>query len=83
MLSYLMNGESDYVKVALANEIPPRSMKHVDIGGKEIVVVNIDGQFYAIDERCGHMNAPLSMGQIRVNTEKKIISCPVTKTEVG
>jgi len=41
MLSYLMNGESDYVKVALANEIPPRSMKHVDIGGKEIVVVNI------------------------------------------
>ena len=40
MLSYLMNGESDYVKVALANEIPPRSMKHVDIGGKEIAVVN-------------------------------------------
>lgn len=77
MLSYFMNGENDFVKVALANEVPPRSMKHVDIGGKEIAVVNIDGQFYAIDERCGHMNAPMSMGQIRVNTEKKIISCPL------
>ena len=37
------NVENDLVKVALASEIPPRSMKHVDIGGKEIALVNIDG----------------------------------------
>ena len=72
-----MNVENDLVKVALASEIPPRSMKHIDIGGKEIALVNIDGQFYAIEERCGHMNAPMSKGQIRVNGENKIISCPL------
>jgi nitrite reductase/ring-hydroxylating ferredoxin subunit len=72
-----MNDENELVKVASANEIPPRSMKHVDIGGKEIALINIDGQFYAIEERCGHMNAPMSKGQIRVNAEKKIISCPL------
>jgi nitrite reductase/ring-hydroxylating ferredoxin subunit len=72
-----MNRENDFVKVALASEIPPRSMKHVDIGEKEIALVNIDGQFYAIEERCGHMNAPMSMGQIRVSNGKKIISCPL------
>lgn len=72
-----MNVENDLVKVALASEIPHRSMKHIDIGGKEIALVNIDGQFYAIEERCGHMNAPMSKGQIRVNGEKKIISCPL------
>ena len=49
-----MNDENDLVKVALASEVPPRSMKHVDIDGKEIALVNIDGQFYAIEERCGH-----------------------------
>jgi nitrite reductase/ring-hydroxylating ferredoxin subunit len=72
-----MNVKNDLVKVALASEIPARSMKHVDIDGKEIALVNIDGQFYAIEERCGHMNAPMSKGQIRVNGEKKIISCPL------
>ena len=77
MISSHVNGENDFVKVGLASEVPTRSMKRVDIGGKEIAVVNIDGQFYAIDERCGHMNAPMSMGQIRVNTDKKIIFCPL------
>lgn len=72
-----MNVENDLVKVALASEIPPQSMKHIDIGGKEIALVNIEGKFYAIEERCGHMNAPMSKGQIRVNGEKKIISCPL------
>ena len=51
MITLIMNVENDLVKVALASEILPRSMKHVDIGGKEIALVNIDGQFYAIEER--------------------------------
>lgn len=57
-----MNGENDFVKIALTNEIPPRAMKHVEINGKEIALINIDGQFYAIEERCGRMNGPMSMG---------------------
>lgn len=51
-------------------------MKHIDIGEKGIAIVNIDGQFYANEERCGQMNAPMSMGQIQVKNERKIISCP-------
>jgi nitrite reductase/ring-hydroxylating ferredoxin subunit len=61
----------------LASEIPLRTMKYVDIGGREIALVNIDGRFYAIEERCRHMNALMSKGQIRVNDEKKIIICPL------
>jgi nitrite reductase/ring-hydroxylating ferredoxin subunit len=72
-----MDLENGFVKVGLASEIPPRSMKHLDIDGKEIALINIDGQYYAIEERCGHMNAPMSKGQIRVNAEKKIISWPL------
>ena len=40
------NIENHFVKGALANEFPPpRAMKHVEINGKEITIVNIDGQF--------------------------------------
>jgi nitrite reductase/ring-hydroxylating ferredoxin subunit len=61
----------------LASEIPLRSMKHVDIGGRKTALVNIDGRFYGIEEGCGHMNAPMSKGRIRVNGEKKIIIYPL------
>ena len=32
----------------------------------------MDGKFYALDDRCGHMNAMLSMGTLR----GKIVVCP-------
>ena len=50
-------------------------MKHVEIKGKEIAVINLDGKYYAINDRCGHMNAPLSRGEIRKVREKYIVSC--------
>ena len=49
--------------IAKVDEIPQGKMKHVEVQGKEIVISNIDGKFYAMDDRCGHMNARLSMGR--------------------
>ncbi len=40
--------------------------------GKEIVIANLDGKFYAFADRCGHMNARLSRGNINQN----IVTCP-------
>ena len=39
--------------------------------GRELVVCNIDGSFYAIERRCGHMNAPLEKGTL----DGKVITC--------
>ena len=47
-------------------------MKHVEINGKEIVIANLDGKFYAFADRCGHMNARLSRGNINQN----VVTCP-------
>lgn len=47
-------------------------MKHVEVNGKEIMLVNVDGKIYAISDRCGHMNARLSMGTL----DKNIVTCP-------
>jgi nitrite reductase/ring-hydroxylating ferredoxin subunit len=52
-------------------------MKHVEIKGKEIAIINLDGKYYAINDRCGHMNAPLSKGEIRNGHGKDIVTCPL------
>ena len=46
-------------------------MKYVEINGKEVVIANVNGKFYALDDRCDHMNAVLSMGNVTGN----IIRC--------
>ena len=73
--------------IAKASELPSRSMKHIEIKGKEIAIINLDGKYYAINDRCGHMNAPLSMGTLN----GKVVTCPMhgarfdvtTGTKVG
>ncbi|MGH9986836.1 MAG: Rieske (2Fe-2S) protein, partial [Nitrososphaeraceae archaeon] len=47
--------------------------KHIEFNGKEIMIVNLDGKFYALNDRCSHTNAPLSMGHIQGN----IVTCPM------
>jgi hypothetical protein len=56
--------ERRFVEVEQLDEIPVGKMKYVEVQGKEIVISNIGGKLYAMDDRCGHMNARLSMGNI-------------------
>jgi nitrite reductase/ring-hydroxylating ferredoxin subunit len=63
---------SEWIEVANVNEISPGKMKHVEVDGKEIMIANVDGKFYAINDRCGHMNARLSSGVLKGN----IVTCP-------
>ena len=67
------NGAGEYLEIAKTNEIANRQMKHVEVKGKEILITNIDGKFYALNDRCGHMNALLSMGNL---ANDNIVTCP-------
>lgn len=64
--------KSGLVKVCDLSEIPIGKMKHFEVDGKEIAVANVDGKFYAIGDRCGHMSARLSLGTL----DKNIVICP-------
>ena len=68
-----MSDNESYVEVAKIEEIPSGKMKHVELDGKEIVVANFNSKFYAMDDRCGHMNALLSMGNI---SNDGVVTCP-------
>jgi nitrite reductase/ring-hydroxylating ferredoxin subunit len=59
--------------VAKLSEIAPGGLKSVGVNGTEIVLCNDGGKIYAIDRRCGHMNAPLEMGTLAGT----IVTCPM------
>jgi len=67
-----MAQDQNYVEAGKVSEITNGQMKHAEINGKEIVIANLDGKFYAFAERCGHMNARLSRGNINQN----VVTCP-------
>jgi nitrite reductase/ring-hydroxylating ferredoxin subunit len=60
-----------FKEVARYDDVLEGTMKHIEIGQKEILIANVAGEIYAIDDRCGHMNAPLSMGKLKGN----IVEC--------
>ncbi len=45
--------------VARTSEIPPGGNKVVDIDGRDIVVFHVNGEFFALLNRCPHAGAPL------------------------
>lgn len=52
------------VKVARVADIPPGHKKIVEVDGVEIVIVNLDGAFYAIEDVCTHDGGPLGEGTL-------------------
>lgn len=45
-------------------DIPPGKMIKVSIDGRDVLVVNVDGKFFAIDDSCTHSGASLSEGKL-------------------
>ena len=69
--------ELDYVRVADKSEIPIGKTKKVVVQGKEILVANVNGIFYAIGNVCTHERGDLSQGTLEAN----IVTCPKHKSK--
>jgi 3-phenylpropionate/trans-cinnamate dioxygenase ferredoxin subunit len=50
--------------VAGAREIPPGSRKVVTVGGRDIVVFNVGGEYFALANRCPHQGGRLCDGKL-------------------
>lgn len=50
--------------VAKVDEIPPGERLIVDVGGREIGIFNLRGEFFAMLNRCPHVGGPLCRGQL-------------------
>jgi nitrite reductase/ring-hydroxylating ferredoxin subunit len=58
-----MDCEMRYV-VATADEIPPGGRKIVDVAGRSIGVFNVDGEYFALRNRCPHQGGALCEGKL-------------------
>ncbi len=56
------------VIVGKVSDIPPGEMKKISADGKEILVINNNGEFFAMDDTCTHAGASLSEGQLQDST---------------
>jgi nitrite reductase (NADH) small subunit len=60
------------IKVAQVSQLPPGVMKSFPAGDKQVLIINYEGKYYAIDNKCPHAGGRLSEGKL----EGKILSCP-------
>lgn len=61
-----------FVRACSRSEVPPGSVKFVAVGGKDLIISNVDGTFYAMDNWCTHEQGNLSEGQFDGN----VLTCP-------
>jgi nitrite reductase/ring-hydroxylating ferredoxin subunit len=53
---------SEFKKLISKKEVAPGSMRSVNIDKTDILVLNVDGNIYAYEDRCPHMSTKLSKG---------------------
>ena len=64
--------ESGYVRVAGKSEIAIGKMKKITLDDKEILVANVNGNYYAVGNECTHFGGYLSEGVLEGN----VVTCP-------
>ncbi len=52
-------------KLVSKADLAPDTMKAINVEGKPILLVNLDGIYYAIGNICTHMGCPLSKGTLK------------------
>ena len=62
-----------FVQAATAGELAPGRMKRLDIGNRRILLANVGGRYYAVDDTCTHEDASLSAGFLN----GELVKCPL------
>ena len=63
---------SDFVEIATKDELTDDSMKMATVEGHEILLAQVENNYYCADNRCPHMGGNLSQGTL----EGTVVTCP-------
>lgn len=63
----------EYVKACELRDVPDGTMHPVDAMGRKLMIVNLDGDLYAVDRICTHEDADLSTGFLIGS----VVTCPL------
>lgn len=61
-----------FVRAAKLSDIPPGHVKVMEVGYEDVALCNVDGQIYALADRCTHDDGPLGEGELHDGQ----IECP-------
>jgi len=61
------------LEVGDASDIPPGTIRGVEYGDRRFIVVNVEGDFFALDGICTHAYAELAMGFLAADR----VICPL------
>jgi nitrite reductase/ring-hydroxylating ferredoxin subunit len=58
--------------IAAVDEVPPGGRKIVDVAGISIGIFNLNGEFFALRNRCPHQGGPLCEGKLWGSLEASV-----------
>ena len=61
-----------FVRTVKRGEVPPGTVRELQVEGKAIAMANVEGKVYAINNTCLHRGGPLGQGLL----EGKVLTCP-------
>ena len=62
-----------FTRVGAVSELLPGKMKCVKAGGRRLLIANVGGTVYAMDDTCSHEDASLSTGSLH----GEFVKCPL------
>ena len=66
-------GATPFTPVAQADELPAGAMRRVSRGDLDVLLAHTSAGVVAVDDRCPHMSAPLSIGEL----DGCVVACPL------
>jgi 3-phenylpropionate/trans-cinnamate dioxygenase ferredoxin subunit len=64
-----------FERVCALVEVPENGALRVELADVDVAVVNVEGQLYALEDRCSHADVPLSEGDVELNGSAPTIEC--------
>jgi nitrite reductase/ring-hydroxylating ferredoxin subunit len=62
-----------YVALIAATALAPGKTRSLDLAGWRVLLCNVAGEFFAVEDRCSHANVALADGKLR----GCILECPL------
>ena len=62
----------EFVTVARVGDVPPGTLRKVELDGEPIALAHVDGRFCATQGKCLHLGGPLGEGHL----DGSVVTCP-------
>jgi nitrite reductase/ring-hydroxylating ferredoxin subunit len=63
---------ANFFKACKTGDVKAGCGRSLDVNGTPVAIFNIDGNFYALNDTCGHRGGPLGEGEL----DGTIVICP-------